>query len=54
LPCPETNIWVAAGFDGTESIREERDYKINVSVLSGNIGNKKKNSDNDGFAPDKR
>jgi len=42
----KNGVAIYGGFDGTESSREERDYKINVSVLSGNIGNKKKNSDN--------
>jgi len=39
-------VAIYGGFSGNETSKEERDFKANVTLLSGNIGNKNKQKDN--------
>ena len=36
--CINKNIEIYGGFDGTETQRSQRDYRSNITILSGDIG----------------
>ncbi len=42
----KSGVSVYGGFDGTETLRTQRDFEINIAVLSGDIGIPSDNSDN--------